>query len=301
MAFRGRYTRRALETEPHIPCVTIDDLVERYQVFLLDGYGVLIDAVQAMPGAQAFVERLRAAGKEILLLSNDASRLPSTSSERYRKLGVDLAPEQILTSGQLLADHFTAQGLRGKRCIVLGTADSKEYTRLAGGVVVPATDDRAEVIVIADDDDYPFLETINDAISVLLRRLSRGQATHLVMPNPDVVFPRGHDSFGICSGAIAAMFESAARLREPSGSIRVIPLGKPHPPMFEAAARRLSGRDKRAMVMIGDQLGTDILGANNFGIDSVLVLTGLGRAGEITRSPARPTYILPDLRGDRAT
>jgi Predicted sugar phosphatases of the HAD superfamily len=51
----------------------------------------------------------------------------------------------------------------------------------------------------------------------------------------------------------------------------------------------------------GDQLGTDILGANNFGIASVPVLTGLGRASEIARSPARPTYILPDLRGDRTT
>jgi ribonucleotide monophosphatase NagD (HAD superfamily) len=71
--------------------------------------------------------------------------------------------------------------------------------------------------------------------------------------------------------------------------------------MFEAAARRFSGRDKRVMVMIGDQLGTDILGANNFGIDSVLVLTGLGRASEIARAPARPTYILADLLEDRTT
>jgi HAD superfamily hydrolase (TIGR01459 family) len=288
-----------LETEPHIPCISIDDLVERYQVFLLDGYGVLVDAVEALPGAQAFFGRLRAASKEILLLSNDASRLPSTTGERYRKLGLDLAPEEILTSGQLLADHFAAQDLRGKRCIVLGTADSEEYTLRAGGVVVPAGDDSAEVIVIADDDDYPFLETVNNAISVLMRRLSRGLATHLVMPNPDVVFPRSHDSFAITSGAIAAMFECAARLREPSGSVRAIPLGKPHPPMFEAAARRLSGREKRCMVMIGDQLGTDILGANNFGIDSVLVLTGLSRASEIPRASARPTYLLPNLRGDR--
>jgi len=248
-----------------------------------------------LPGAGEFLARLRAAGKSILLLSNDASRLPETSSRRYREFGVALTADQILTSGHMLEGYFVEAGLRGKPCIVLGTEDSRCYTRAAGGVVTTPDDDGAEVIILADDDDYPFLETINQAITVLLRRLSRGQETHLVMPNPDVVFPNGADAFGICSGAIAAMFEAAARLRDPSGKVRAIPLGKPHAPMFQAALRRFAVTDPKRIVMVGDQLGTDILGANRAGLASVLILTGLSRESEIVGGVAQPTFLLKDL------
>jgi HAD superfamily hydrolase (TIGR01450 family) len=287
-----------LDASVSVPTTTVSALLARYDVFLLDAYGVLVNAAGAMPGAMDFLERLHATEKDYLVLSNDASRLPATSARRYQGFGVTIDPAQILTSGTLLVDHFAANGLCGKRCIVLGTEDSNEYVRMAGGRIAVPTDDSAEIIVVADDDDYPFLETINDAVTVLMRRLERGQHTHLVMPNPDVLYPRGPNVFGICSGAIAAMFESAARLRDPSGKVRFVPLGKPHRPMFEAALQRFADRDPRRMVMIGDQLGTDILGANKAGIDSVLILTGLGRPAEIAASGARPTLILSDFLQD---
>ena len=278
-----------------IPYLGIQRLIDSFDVFFLDAYGVLVNARGALPGAREFLGRLRDAGKSILLLSNDASRLPETSSRRYQKFGLDLAVDQIVTSGHMLEGYFAETGLRGKRCIVLGTEDSRIYTREAGGVVTTPDDDSAEVIILADDDDYPFLETINQAITVLLRRLSRGQETHLVMPNPDVVYPSGEDAFGICSGAIAAMFEAAARLRDPSGKVRAIPLGKPHPPMFQAALRRFADHDPKRIVMVGDQLGADILGANRAGLASVLILTGLSRESEIAGSGVKPTFLLRDL------
>jgi ribonucleotide monophosphatase NagD (HAD superfamily) len=102
-------------------------------------------------------------------------------------------------------------------------------------------------------------------VTVLLRRLGRGQRTHLVLPNPDLVFPSGPDAFGITAGAIAVTLEAVMRLRDPGGHHRFVPLGKPHPPMFEAALRRFPTIDRRRLVMIGDQLGTDILGAQRAG------------------------------------
>jgi glycerol 3-phosphatase-2 len=235
---------------------------------------------------------LRDAGKPYLIVSNDASRLPTTTAARYGGFGLPIAVDQILTSGLLLRDHFAARGLAGAPTIVLGTADSETYVRDAGGVVVPPGDDRATVLVDADDDGYPFLETVNEVVSVLLRRLGRGEPTHLVLPNPDLVFPRRDGGFGITAGAISAMLEAVMRVRDPAGSHRFVPLGKPHTPMFEAAARHFSGIDRRRLVMIGDQLGTDILGAQRSNIDSVLVETGVARAADVATGPARPTWIL---------
>lgn len=272
--------------------ITVGDLIARYDVFFLDAYGVLVRTSGALPGAAAFLHALAAANKEHLILSNDASRSPDTAWKRYTGFGLPIERERILTSGQLLVDHFAAEGLVGAPTIVLGTEDSRFYVRAAGGRIVAASDAAARVVVAADDDGFDFLETMNDVTTVLLARLARGERTHLVLPNPDLIFPRGPDAFGLTAGSIAAMLEPVIRLRDPQETHRFIPLGKPHAPMFEAAVRRFPGVDRRRMVMIGDQLGTDILGAHRFGLDSVFVETGIGRLVDFERSEVKPTYTL---------
>jgi HAD superfamily hydrolase (TIGR01459 family) len=268
------------------------ELVERYEVFFLDAYGVLVCSGGPLPGAAAFLDRLSAAGKHVLILSNDASRSAETSWRRYRGFGLPLAVDQILTSGSLLRDHYAAAGLAGAPTIVLGTEDSAEYVRQAGGRPVAASDAAAEVVVVADDDGYDFLETVNQVITVLLARCDRGQKTHLLLPNPDLLFPSGPGAFGITAGSIAAMIERILELREPGGSLRFVPLGKPHAPMFAAAMRVSPTQDRRRVVMVGDQVVTDIRGARDFGLDSALVLSGIGREADCQRHGIDPTWRL---------
>src|SRR5436190_482724 len=220
-------------------------LIARYDVFWLDVYGVLVQSSGALPGAARFVRRLRDAGKSFLLVSNDASRSPETSLQRYGGFGLDITLDQILTSGMLLRDHYAAAGLVGAPSIVLGTDDSARYVTEAGGQVVAAHDERAEVVVIADDDGYPFLDTVNDVLTVLYRRLDAGRRTHLVLPNPDMIFPRGDRAYGFTAGGIAAMFEATLRLRDPGGALSFVRLGKPNAPIFAAALARSPLRDKQ--------------------------------------------------------
>lgn len=272
---------------------TVDELLARYDVFLLDAYGVLVRSTGPLPGAAPFLRRLRDAGKFHLIVSNDASRSPTTTVARYQGFGLPLALEQIVTSGQLLAGYYAAHALAGAPTIVLGTEDSEQYVRDAGGVVVPPDDDGARVLVVGDDDGFEFLETVNKVISVLLRRLDRGERTHLVLPNPDMVFPHSDGTFGFTAGAIAAMLEAVMRLRDPAGGQRFVPLGKPNTPIFEAALRRCPTQDRRRIVMVGDQFGTDILGASRFGLDTVFVETGIGRPADAALFDVTPTWRLP--------
>ncbi len=278
-----------------VPTITAAELVERYDAFLLDAYGVLVTGAGALPGARAFLQRLRDAGKPFLVVSNDASRSPLHSQARYAAFGLQLPREAILTSGLLLADHFAAAKLQGALCIVMGTDDSKQYVRDAGGIIAAPSDDSASVLVIGDDDGFPFLETANAVISVLLRRRARGDQTALILPNPDLIFPDGHGGFGITAGAIAALFEAILRLGDRDGTQRFVALGKPNAPIFEAALARLPGVDKSRVLMIGDQLATDILGATRFGLHAALVQTGVGRIEDVVNSVATPTYVLRGL------
>jgi HAD superfamily hydrolase (TIGR01459 family) len=270
---------------------TIDALLQRYDGFLVDAYGVLVDSSGPLPGAAAFLNRLQAEHKPFVVLSNDASRLPETAARRYRGFGLPIDPDHMLTSGSLLAPYFEQQDLTGSHCIVLGPADSRTMVERAGGVVVDFDDDRASVFIACDDAGYDFLPAIESTISTALRRLDRGEPVQLLLPNPDLTYPKSKGEVGLTSGSVAMLIEAALRVRYGDETPTFIALGKPNPPIFEAGCHRL-GLDRNRVVMLGDQLGTDIQGATGFGVDSVLVGTGLGR---IQPGHTEPTWTLPHL------
>ena len=172
--------------------------------------------------------------------------------------------------------------------------NSSRYVELAGGRVVPPTDD-FDAIVIGDQSGFPFLETVNAVMSALFHKVDRHQKVHLILPNPDLIYPKGEQGYGVASGSVALVLESALQLRYPDRpDLRFVRLGKPHPAIFAEALRRSGTMD---MVMMGDQLETDIRGANDFGIDSVLVDTGvLNSATEASgRLAPRPTFRMSSL------
>jgi HAD superfamily hydrolase (TIGR01450 family) len=280
---------------PSIPSITVDRLIDQYAVLLLDAYGVLITHQGAFPGATELIDRLNSMGKPYFILTNDASRSPQSSAGRYQDMGLDISVERIITSGLLLGPYFESAGLRGSRCIVLGTEESLAYVTDAGGEVVSLTDGvDAETLVVCDERGYPLRENLDQVVSLLFRRIDRGDPVHLVLANPDLVYPAGHDRYGLTAGAVAHILEGVLGPRYPErDDLRFVRLGKPNPPMFEEVTRRAGTRD---MIMVGDQLGTDIRGANRFGIDSALVVTGLARMEHLDSDPGHlPTYILRSL------
>ena len=275
--------------------ITVDWLLSDYRVFFIDAYGVLVNTSGALPGATDFLARLRQRSCTVLVLTNDASRLPETCAERYGRFGLNISSDDILTSGSLLRDWVQRHGLGGEGCIVLGTSDSVEYARRAGLVPADPRDESASVLAVCDDDGYPMRDTIDAALTVSFRRLDRGEPMHLVLPNPDLIYPSGERSYGITSGSVALVFEAALAMRYPRRELSFERLGKPHAPMFAAAMRRADLEDPAEAVMLGDQLGTDIRGANDFGIPSVLLGSGLTRLETLQDSDVQPTWVLPHL------
>lgn len=286
-----------------IPVVPIESLIDAYDVVLLDAYGVLVDADGPITGASALIAHLDRRCKPYLIVTNDASRSPEATAARYRSFGIDIPAERVLTSGALLGPHFAARGLLGAGCLVLGTDDSRRYVEAAGGVVVPIPADdpaAASVLVVADENGFPCLEGVDAALTLAYRRLDAGAPLSLILPNPDLVYPKARDRFGVAAGSIARMLEGALALRHPGRSDLVFErLGKPHRPIFDEARRRVApaGGVPR-MLMIGDQLETDIRGARAFGIDAALVTWGVTRVEALhDRLPpeVRPSYLLNSL------
>jgi 4-nitrophenyl phosphatase len=274
--------------------ISAAEITQLCQGLLLDSYGVLVNSAGALDGAAAFIGHLNERRFPYAVVTNDASRTPESISRWYTELGFSIAPPNIISSGLLVAEYVADQALAGARARVLGPADSIQMMKDAGLEVIPLgdTEAEAEVVVLCDEAGYPFLRTLDYTLSMIWRRQKRGEQTHLLLPNPDRVYPRSSGSLGLGAGAVAAALESALAAALPDrAGVHFIPLGKPHAPIFERAKSALG---QEPLCMVGDQLETDIAGAKNAGLLAALVGTGVLDLASSQMDPA-PDFLLPSL------
>ena len=276
------------------------DLLDGYEGVLLDAYGVLVDARGALPDTAPLIAELDRRSYPYAIVTNDASRAQATYRARFAGYGIDIAAERFVTSGSLLPAFMQAHGLAGARTAVLGPPDSLDFVVAGGGVPVDVRRGmEIDALVVCDDEGFEFLPAIEICLSAVVRALDAGRAPALILPNPDLVYPKGDGELGFTAGSIALLIEAALARRFPALELRFARLGKPEPHLFARAAGLLGLAPKR-LVMIGDQLETDIA-ARAAGIDTAL-LAGVSRwehasqaaSGlvERTGAPIVPTYLL---------
>ncbi|HEY4176677.1 MAG TPA: HAD hydrolase-like protein [Kofleriaceae bacterium] len=278
---------------------SIAQLLERHDGVLLDAYGVLVDAGGALPHAPALIAELVRRTFPFAVVTNDASRSVDTYVARFAAMGMAIPGERIITSGSLLPAWIRERDLAGKRVAVLGTPDSEAFVVEGGGVLV--TIERGmeiDAVAICDDAGTPFLDGIELVLSAAIRAMEAGRRPALVVPNPDIVYPKGGGELGFTAGAMALLVETALQRRFPTANLIFERLGKPMPALFTEGARRIGATNA---VMIGDQLETDIAGALGAGLSAALlagVSTWSASAAEslaTSSAPITPTYLLADL------
>ncbi len=274
--------------------INFEDLRKRHQAVLFDAYGVLVDASGARPGAARAIATLTRAGQPFLVVTNDASRSANRAASRLARLGIDVEPRHILSSGMMIAPALREMNREGLRVVVLGTEDSAEYARDGGVEVVAASMAHpADVVVIADEGGPETLSIMDDVLSMIIASVRNGTTPRLLLANPDLIYPSAAASFGFTAGALALMLERALELVLGERAPAFEPLGKPSPRIFTEAIRRLGVSDA---VMIGDQVHTDIAGAHSVGMASALLLGGVShnRADE-EWGEWTPRYLMREL------
>lgn len=237
----------------------LSELSDRFDTFLLDAFGVLNIGEQAIPGVEARVADLIAAGKRVIVVSNAASVPLSSLVRKYRRLGYPFGPGDIVTSRQSLA---TALDGADDRLWGLMGGDLEGLEDLAPLRSVPLLDDqdayeRAEGFLLIGS------ATWTDDRQALLERALASRPRPVLVGNPDIVAPRD-TGFSVEPGYYAHRL---------SRSTTVVPefFGKPYANIFELAFARLGRVDRSRVVMVGDSLHTDILGAQAAGIASALI------------------------------
>lgn len=276
---------------------TLSELMDSHGLFLIDAYGVLVTSQGALPGAREFIASLQNRGIPFFVLTNDASRLPETAASYYVQSGLNIPVERVLTAGLMIEEAFRRHSLENPRCVVLGTPDTHEYVKRAGGSCLSPMDDiEYDALIVGDDSGFETLPVLNAVLSSLHRMIKRGKIPLLFLPNPDFLYPRGPSRFGFTSGSLAHLLRMGLRQLHPDLALEFEVLGKPSPLLYEIALER-SGQRPDAAAMLGDQLHTDIQGANRAGVTSVLLGSGITQIPLPGGLPPDhiPQFILPGL------
>jgi glycerol 3-phosphatase-2 len=256
-------------------------LWEQYDLAMLDLDGVVYVGEHAVPGAPEELDRARRAGMHLAYITNNASRPPSVVADHLRTLGIPADDGDVVTSAQAAARLVAAQVEPGSAVFVIGgTGLFEALTELDLKPVQSLAED-ALAVVSGYHPELTWKTVIDGAI--LVRR-----GLPWVASNTDMTIPTPH-GVGPGNGVLVrAVAEYAGRTP--------LVAGKPETPLFEETRLRVGG--ERPLV-VGDRLDTDIAGAINAGLDSLLVMTGVTGVDELVNAePAlRPSYVCADLSG----
>ncbi|MEQ9490102.1 MAG: TIGR01459 family HAD-type hydrolase [Alphaproteobacteria bacterium] len=256
----------------HVPRSTglvdgIGALADTFDTVLLDQWGVVHDGENLHDGAADAIGRLKAVGKQIVILSNSGKRVDD-SHDRMRRMGI--TPESfdgVITSGELVYrnlyhnnDPFYAE--LGKKFLMLAWDKNRGIVEGTGYTEVD-TVDAADFILCAGTD--------RQDLDAYREVLDDGLARHLPMvcANPDLVSVQPDGTLKICPGTIAETYRALG------GVVKIH--GKPSAEIYAAAESALAekGLAIGRAIGVGDSLVHDIKGASDAGHTSLLICGGI--------------------------
>lgn len=260
--------------------MTPPDVLAGVDGLVCDLDGVVYRGSQPVPGAADAIDRLRRAGIKLLFVTNNATASVERRLAIMRERGIEATPDELVTSAVVTAEYLVRAGLAGATVFVIGRDGIRDALEGVGMRIVDDDDEgrRADVVVVSGDDRFTYDAMRTAAIAVRA-------GARFVASNDDATFP-AHDGLWPGAGAILSSIVTAA------GKTPEI-LGKPHAPMMEAAAQRLVGCKRIALV--GDQPDTDLAAATRMGWPGILVLTGVTSVEEASRLVPTPDVVLPSI------
>ena len=270
--------------------VLFSQLLEKFDLILFDAYGVLNRGSLPIDGAVTAVERCRKLGFNFGVVSNNASERRERVWEKLQKMGFCFEKNQIVTSGMAVKPFLADSALHDQPYLLVGTADSAsdycpEPQRLLLNPprgVQRDWEPAAFALFCSNRDYYGGPQQV-----AVEGRLGAGTIP-LLLANPDVVVQDD------CGGLVVVAGFTALELIEKFGG-ELVGIGKPFSPVFKLAMEGFPAVAPERVLMVGDSLSTDILGAVAMGFTTCLTMSGLhGGEGEGIEAFCREWRIQPD-------
>ena len=259
----------------------ISDIISQYEVFILDQWGVMHDGKKGYPQAIRCVEKLYQEKKKIIIISN-SSRRKKFTIKILPKLGFD--PKhfiEVITSGEMIwqslnnENHVFTKNLK-KNCYYINDQKKSEQKFFIYGLekfnFVKKIEDAHFILACT-----PFAEfSIIDYIPLLTKALDKNLP--FICANPDYESVENNSKeINFRMGTIAQLYKSLG------GEIFI--LGKPEKEIYIQSTKKIKKLNKSKVIAVGDSMYHDIQGANLFGVDSILITSGVHQSSFNKKKP----------------
>ena len=237
----------------------LSSIFHEYDAFIIDLWGVMHNGVSLNNSAVKAVSELQSNGKRIVFLSN-APRPTKKVVEFLKKMKMeDRFLKNVFTSGEAAINSLKNNKF-GLKFYHLGP--KRDESLFSDIKINQTTLDKCDFILCTGlfDEENENLQFYSDLLKDFTKK-------KLVCTNPDLIVHRGGEE-EYCAGKIAEIFESLGG--------KVVYFGKPHKEVYISCLKS----DQKTLV-IGDNLKTDIKGANNMNLDSIFITSGVHKSKTI--------------------
>ena len=231
----------------------LKEIYDKYDAFFIDLWGVIHNGIQLYAGAIEVLENLYKLNKRFVLTSN-APR-PSKNVEKFLlNLKMDkIFAKNIFTSGEAALKSLQ-QSVYGKNFYHIGPErDSSLFKRFEKN---KTSLKKADFILCTG-----FLDNHDESLDFYKDLLKNYTQIKMICTNPDLIVHRGSKQ-EYCAGTLAALFQELGG--------KVIYFGKPYPEIYKFCTNT-----GEKVLVIGDNIRTDIKGANNMKFDSLFITSGV--------------------------
>jgi len=243
--------------------------------FLIDLDGVLYTGTKAVPGVKECLDRMKDQGYGYRFVSNSTRRCRNSVAKRLQGLGYDVPPEYIFTPPLAAVDRMKESGK--KRCFLLTMGDVREDFESAG---ITVAEDDVDYVVVGDAGNGFTFERLN-------------QALRLILDGAEIMALEKDRYWMQPEGLVLSTGPFVAALEYATGKQSML-MGKPSPEFFQMALKDL-GKSPMEAAMIGDDILTDVHGAQQVGLKGILVKTGKYREDLAANSGVVPDLVLESL------
>jgi len=271
---------------------SIIDIVDEFDAFILDSYGVLNVGGKIINGVFEVIKELRKQNKILIVLTNGASYPTYKKANLFQSWGLPFNKTDVLSSRDLLKSYLSKH--QEKIWGVIGSPDSNLSELGVNGYILGQKMDFAK-----DCEGFIYLgcEFWNDDNQKILENYIKKKKTTILVGNPDIIAPQ-NTGFSLEPGFWSLRFKKYE-------NIKIEFFGKPHPDIYQMAIKQIYKiANKRInlnrIVMIGDSLHTDVLGGLSSQISTVLVTEhGLFKnydyMNAIKKTKIFPDWVIPSL------
>ena len=247
--------------------------------YMIDLDGTMFHGKKLVEGAKEWVDTLIEKDVPFIFLTNNSARTPEQAAQHMLDMGFEhIEPKHFYTSA-MAAVSYVSHHYSDRKAFYIGELGLHDALVRNGFTIVNGTDELADFVFIGLNREANYT-----MYSEAVKHLVHGAV--LVGTNNDRIL-LSEKGVNVGNGSIVAMFEHVCGRES-------IKIGKPHQPILDEALKFMNMK-KEDVIVVGDNLETDIALGEKFGVETILVLTGIHKESDIERLGIYPTYVVDKM------